>query len=180
MLLILLLALISSVVSCPSPGLIRTTIFQKVVEQEPFPGIFAGITVYNGVSLQNEGICDITGDNCTVMSNTCPSNQTCLALSKELIFNLIPTNPERELSSQDVTDAVHSAQTIKLTGSFQPSPYIPNLLCMYDISDFAKNYTCLPKFCLNSEIPCINSSKTCECIAEPCQLYYAINISSSG
>ena len=179
MFLILLFILISHVASydCPSSEFIRTTTFQHVVEQDPFPGIFAGITVYNGVSLQNKGICDRTGDICY---GKCPLNQTCRALSKELIFNLIPTNPERVLNAQNVTDAVHSAQTIKFNGSFQPAPYIPNVMCMYNISDFAKNYTCLPKFCLHSVIPCLHSSKTCECITEPCQLYYAINISSSG
>ena len=156
---------------CPPTKQISSLVsFDKVVIQEPFPYPFNGIEVFNGVKMQKQGICSRSPPrNCSIPTTTC----TCLPFSQYLLFNLIPTNETRQLSPQDATKAVASAQNITFTGSFRPSPLIPNILCAYDISNWMHSFSCLPKFCEDTAQPCLYSSHNCSCIAQPCSLYVA-------
>ena len=135
----------------------------------PFPD-YPGVKVFNGVTYQKMGICEQTGTLC--FNNTCSNNQKCEFLSQELLFNLIPTNDSEILTPKDVSDAVRTAKNITYTGYIYPSKYIPNILCMYNVSNLTKRYSCLPKSCNN--IICMASDKTCNCIPYPCILYYAV------
>ena len=156
--------------ACPSIIEIKNLIhFGDVVVQMPFPE-YPGVDVFNGVTMQTLGICDQTGALC--YNNTCADKQQCRFLSQALLFNLIPTNQSRILLPKDVTHAVKTAKNITYTGYLTPAPYIPNILCMYNVSGLDSNYSCLPKFC--KDIVCMTSNKTCKCLYEPCQLYYAV------
>ena len=171
---ILLLSLTSiAAYDCPTPNTIQAVVdFQEVVEQQPFPQ-YPGVSIFNGVTYQQKGICSQTGELCT-HSISCPNQQDCRLLSKELLFNLIPSNIHTQLNPQDITYTVRTAKKIVLTGYITPPPYIPNILCTYNVSQLQTNYSCLPKFCNN--YPCMISNNTCNCIPEPCQLYYAVEI----
>ena len=111
--------------ACPSPAQIPHQVsFDKVVTQAPFPYPYNGIEVFNGVKMQNKGICAIPPPrNCSLPTTKC----TCLPFSQYLLFNLIPTNESRQLTPLDITTAVQHAKNITYTGSFQPGPLIPML-----------------------------------------------------
>ena len=165
------------VARCPSGAMIRqNTNFQTVVVQDPYPE-YPGINIFNGVRYQNQGICSHTGQLCSRHID-CPNNQVCKRLTQELLFNLIPTNVSTKLNATEVSKAVKTADNILYNDFFYPAPYIPNILCMYNITGLSEEYSCLPKYCKNSNIPCMTTNKQCDCIPEPCQLYYAINITS--
>ena len=155
---------------CPSVTEIKNLInFKDVVVEMPFPD-YPGVEVFNGVTMQTLGICDQTGALC--YNNTCADKQQCRFLSQALLFNLIPTNSSINLTPKDVSYAVKTAKNISYTGFLTPPPYIPNILCMYNVSGLDPNYSCLPKFC--HDRICMVSNKTCRCMYEPCSLYYAI------
>jgi len=152
---------------CPSSEMVKTLInFKKVVVQTPFEQ-YPGIKVFNGVTLQDNGICYDTGNACLVSNNTCPNSQECMALSQELLFNLRPKNLSKSMGANEITQAVKNA-SIRFTGNVT-SP--PDILCMYDVSAY-NDYMCLPRFCNGK--PCLVSNMGCDCISNPCQLYYAI------
>ncbi len=144
-----------------------------MVVQQPFPYPYNGINVFNGVTMQNKGICNTTTpQNCTIPTKKC----TCIPFSKYLLFNLIPTNESKQLTSQDITTAVQQAKNITYINSIVPSPLIPNILCSYDISQWSHSFSCLPKFCKqNTAKVCLHSSNNCTCIEKPCNLYVFIN-----
>ena len=167
--------LASSYGKCPTPEIIRkTTNFQNIVIQYPFEQ-YPGIPVYNGVEYQNKGICS-NGAECFVPANNCSAHDKCLPLTQELLFNLVPTNLSKILKKNDIVKAVKTARNITYIDAFRPSPYIPNILCQYEVSDLINNYSCLPKFCETTGEVCLKTNSTCECIPKPCDLYYAIKI----
>lgn len=139
--------LVSSYAKCPTSDVIRnTTNFQTVVVQYSFEQ-YPGIPVYNGVDLQSKGICNNTGAECYVFANNCSDHAKCLPLSQELLFNLVPSNLSKILDKDDVIKAVKTSKNITFIDSFIPAPYIPNILCQYEVSELISNYSCLPKFC---------------------------------
>jgi len=157
---------------CPSSKQIKNQIyFDEVVVQQPFPYPYNGIDVFNGVKMQNRGLCNTTTpSNCTLPTKKC----TCIPFSKYLLFNLIPINESKQLTPRDITTAVQQVKNITYINSIVPSPLIPDILCSYDISQWSHTFSCLPKFCKNTTIVCLNSSKNCTCIAQPCNLYVFI------
>jgi len=163
---------------CPSPQVISQEItFDKVVIEKPFPFPYNGMNVFNGVKNQNKGICkNLPIRYCTLPTTKC----ICEAFSQYLLFNLIPTNENQTLTPENITTAVRQAKNITYIESFNPNPLIPNILCLYDISQWSHSFSCLPKFCNkpinNTIIPCIHSTNNCTCIAQPCNLYVSIPI----
>ena len=155
---------------CPTSVEIKQlTNFHEVQTQMPFPD-YPGVKIFNGISYQKKGICNITGALCT--KGSCIGSQECRMLSKELVFNMISTNPSIDLTAKNISYAVKTAKNISYLGFFYPSHYIPDILCMYNISGLLPEYSCLPKFCKG--VVCMSSNKTCRCLYEPCQLYYAV------
>tara|TARA_Y100001970_G_scaffold74238_1_gene94132 strand:- start:3215 stop:3766 length:552 start_codon:yes stop_codon:yes gene_type:complete len=156
---------------CPSPEKIKREIsFDKVVIQEPFPYPYNGINVFNGVKSQQKGICNTTIPKyCTIPTDKC----NCIPFSKYLLFNLISINKTKQLSPKDITIAVKEAKTITYVDSIL-TPIAYNVLCNYNVSKWSHTYSCLPKFCNNTQKACLNSTNTCTCIAQPCNLYVFI------
>ena len=158
---------------CPSPEEITQEIsFDKVVIQEPFPYPYNGINVFNGVKMQRKGMCNTTiPQKCTLPTKKC----TCIPFSKYILFNLIPIDENKKLIPKDITNAVQQAKNITFVES-QLMPNIPDILCSYNISQWSHTYSCLPKFCNNTQKACLNSSNNCTCIAQPCNLYVFISL----
>ena len=153
--------------ACPTTKEIKHEIyFDKEVIQEPFPYPYNGIDVFNGVKTQNKGICNNSTKKCIIPTKKCE----CLPYSKYLLFNLIPTH-QKSLKPKDITTAVKEAKNITFINKIKLNP---NTLCSYDVSEWSDTFSCLPKFCKGTTTVCLNSNHTCECIAEPCNLYIFI------
>jgi len=113
--------------ACPLPSDIRQMIsFQTVIQQQPFDGLFTGMTVNNGISYQTNGICNHTGLHCNA-TLPCAHNQDCRPLTKQLIFNVY--NNDSNVSALNITNAVRNAKKIVFTGDNKLPPYIPGVLC---------------------------------------------------
>jgi len=166
---ILLFLLFTITHACPTPSDVRQMVhFETVIQQQPLDGLFAGMTVNNGILNQNNGICNHTGVHCNA-TDTCASHQDCRLLSKQLIFNVY--HNDAPISANNITKAVRHAKQIVFTGTNKLPPYIPGVMCSYDISGLLP-YTCLPKYCNRQQ--CLRSTSNCTCVEQPCS--YLITI----